>query len=43
MFAVIAWVVVKVFTGKVKDIKPVMWIIFVLFALRILALVTNFM
>lgn len=43
MFAVMSWVLLKVFTGKAKDISPVMWIVFVLFALRIAALVTNFM
>ena len=40
---VMSWVLLKVFTGKAKDISPVMWIVFVLFALRIAALVTNFM
>ncbi|MCR5775910.1 MAG: NCS2 family permease [Lachnospiraceae bacterium] len=43
MFAVISWVVIKVFTGKSKDVNPVMWVIFVLFAARIVTLVTNFM
>ena len=43
MFSVMSWVLLKVFTGKAKDISPVMWIVFVLFALRIAALVTNFM
>ena len=42
MFGVISWVVLKICTGKTKDIKPVMWVIFILFALRIAALVTNF-
>nr|WP_022777093.1 solute carrier family 23 protein [Butyrivibrio sp. AE3009] len=42
MFAVIAWVILKVVTKKAKDISPVMWVVFVLFALRIVALVTNF-
>jgi AGZA family xanthine/uracil permease-like MFS transporter len=42
MFAVIAWVLLKVVTKKAKDISPVMWIVFCLFALRIVALVTNF-
>ena len=42
MFAIISWVIVKVFTGKIKDISPVMWGVFVLFGLRIAALITNF-
>ncbi len=39
MFSVMAWVIVKVFTKKIKDINPVMWIIFLLFAIRIVTLV----
>ena len=42
MFAIIAWVIVKVFIGKAKDVSPVMWVVFVLFAARIIALITNF-
>ena len=42
MFAIVSWVIVKVFTKKAKDINPVMWVIFVLFALRIASLVANF-
>ena len=42
MFAIISWVIVKVFTKKAKDVSPVMWCVFILFALRIAALVTNF-
>jgi AGZA family xanthine/uracil permease-like MFS transporter len=42
MFAVIAWVILKVCTKKAKDVSPVMWCVFVLFVLRIAALVTNF-
>ena len=42
MFAVIAWVLLKVCTRKVKDVSPIMWCIFGLFILRIVALVTNF-
>ena len=42
MFAVVSWVIVKVFTKKAKDVSPVMWVIFVLFALRIATLITNF-
>ncbi|MCR5101811.1 MAG: NCS2 family permease [Butyrivibrio sp.] len=42
MFSVITWVVAKVFEGKAKDIQPVMWVVFVLFVLRIVVLITNF-
>ncbi len=35
MFAMIAWVVLKLATGKAKDISPVMWISVVLFAIYI--------
>ncbi|WP_026504612.1 NCS2 family permease [Butyrivibrio sp. NC3005] len=42
MFGIITWVVVKVFEKKAKDISPIMWVIFGLFVLRILTLVTNF-
>ena len=30
---------IKIFTGKIKDIKPVMWVIFALFAIRIITLI----
>ena len=42
MFGVCTWVLAKAFTGKAKDVNPIMWVIFALFALRIIALVTNF-
>ena len=42
MFGVMSWVIVKVFTKKIKDVSPIMWVIFVLFGLRIAALVLNF-
>jgi AGZA family xanthine/uracil permease-like MFS transporter len=42
MFAVLAWVILKVIVKKAKDVSPVMWIVFVLFVLRIIALITNF-
>ncbi|SEL07380.1 putative MFS transporter, AGZA family, xanthine/uracil permease [Butyrivibrio sp. ob235] len=42
MFAVLAWVIVKLLIGKAKDVSPVMWIVFVMFAVRIVALITNF-
>ncbi|MBP3361884.1 MAG: NCS2 family permease [Clostridia bacterium] len=33
MFGMLSWVILKIFTGKVKDIKPVMWISTALFVL----------
>ena len=42
MFAILGWVIIKAIEGKAKEISPVMWIVFVLFLLRIVALVTNF-
>ncbi|WP_130836808.1 NCS2 family permease [Lachnoclostridium sp. Marseille-P6806] len=43
MFAILTWVIIKVAEGKFRDVSPVMWVVFVLFALRIVTLVTNFM
>ncbi len=42
MFAILVWVILKVIEGKSKDVSPVMWVVFVLFALRIVSLITNF-
>ena len=42
MFAILIWVILKVFEGRAKEVSPVMWVIFVLFCLRIVTLVTNF-
>ena len=39
MFAVLSWTIVKVCEGKAKEITPVMWVIFALFALRIVTLI----
>ena len=36
IFGMLAWVILKLCTGKVKDISPVMWVSFVLFVLRII-------
>ena len=36
MFGMLAWVILKLCTGKVKDISPVMWVSCVLFVLRII-------
>jgi len=42
MFGIESWVIIKVCTGKRKDVSPIMWVIFLLFALRIAALVAHF-
>ena len=39
MFAIVSWVVLKLATGKAKDISPVMWISVALFAIYIYTLV----
>ena len=39
MFGMIAWVLLKLITGKQKEIPAVMWVAFALFALRIITLV----
>lgn len=39
MWGMLSWVLLKLFTGKAKDIKPIMWICFGLFALYALKLV----
>ena len=41
MFGMISWVLLKLVTGKAKDINPIMWICFGLFALRIITLITG--
>lgn len=38
MFGILAWMLLKIFRGKFKDIHPVMWIVFVLFMLRLISL-----
>ena len=43
MFGVLSWVIIKVCIGKFRDVSPIMYFIFVLFLLRIVALVTGFM
>ncbi len=42
MFGIMSWVILKVCTGKHKEVSPIMWVIFVLFILRIISLITNF-
>lgn len=39
MFGIIAWVVLKVVTGKIKEVHPIMWVSFALFALRIATII----
>ena len=39
MFGIIAWAILKIITGKVKDIHPVMWVSSALFALRITTMI----
>ncbi|HOP11577.1 MAG TPA: NCS2 family permease [Oscillospiraceae bacterium] len=39
MFGMLAWVILKLFTGKARDISAVMWVAFGLFVLRILTMV----
>ena len=41
MFGMLSWVILKVCSGKTKDITGIMWVCFVLFALRILTLITG--
>lgn len=39
MFSIISWVVLKVVTGKIKQIHPVMWVAAALFVVRIVTIV----
>lgn len=39
MFGMLSWVIIKIFTKKVKDIHPVMWVVAVLFVIRIITIV----
>ena len=39
MFGMLSWVILKLFTGKFKEINIIMWICFVLFLLRIVTLI----
>lgn len=39
MFGILFWVIIKVVTGRIKDVHPVMWVSFALFALRIVTMV----
>jgi len=35
MFGILSWVILKVLTGKYKDISAIMWLSFVLFVIYI--------
>lgn len=39
MFGMLSWVAIKVLTGKAKEVNGIMWVCFVLFALRIVTLI----
>ena len=39
MFGILSWVILKVVTGKIKEIHPVMWVAFGLFVLRIVTII----
>ncbi len=39
MWGMLSWVLLKVITGKAKDVKPIMWVVFVLFALYAVKLI----
>ena len=39
MFGILTWVILKIVTGKIKEIHPIMWIAFALFAVRIVTLI----
>lgn len=41
MFGILSWVILKVVTGKIKDIHPVMWVAFGLFVLRIVTIIMH--
>ena len=41
MFGFLVWIILKVCTGKVKDVPPVMWVAAALFIFRIITLVLH--
>ena len=43
MFGVLSWVLLKFFTRKAKDINKIMLVIFILFGLRVVGMVTGYM
>ncbi|MEF9940277.1 MAG: NCS2 family permease [Clostridium sp.] len=38
MFGILTWMILKILRGKLKDIHPVMWIVFFLFLARIISI-----
>ncbi len=42
MFAMLSWVIIKVFEKKAKEVSPIMWVIFALFAFRVFTMVAHF-
>ena len=41
MYGILSWVILKVVTGKIREIHPIMWISFVLFSVRIVTMVLD--
>ena len=41
MFGIISWVILKIVTGKIKQIHPVMWVAAALFVVRIVSIVLH--
>lgn len=41
MYGILVWFVLKLLTGKIKEIHPIMWVITALFALRIYTLIVG--
>ena len=41
MLGVITWVLLNVFTGRIRDVNPVMWVVCALFIIRIISLVMS--
>jgi len=39
MFGILSYVIIKVCTGKIKDVHPVMWVSSALFVLRIITMI----
>jgi len=39
MFGMLSWVILKILTGKAKDVNGIMWVCFALFVLRIITLI----
>ena len=39
MFGILTWVILKIVTGKIKEIHPIMWVAFALFAVRIVTMI----